>query len=232
MPLQSVLFEEMYKLSLKEKYEGAIHFRNRLNNLDYLINRYRSPEKYLENPQLIEEDRKKEIDDLYQILLLYYRDLIPLHRIECYDISNITGKYSVGSMVTFINGKPDKQFYRRFKVKIDGKVNDFAMLKEIILRRLKHYEWPYPNLIILDGGKPQLLAVCKIFHDQKQLFPVIGLAKRLEEIVIPEGKSFLKIILPQNSPALHLVQRLRDEAHRFAHKYHQVLRLKHLFSFS
>jgi len=158
-------------------------------------------------------------------------------RIEGYDISNIQGANPVGSMVVFDYGRPKKQEYRKFKISAQGgsasggnstipKPDDFAMMREMLERRLKHDGWATPDLILIDGGKGQLSAALKALKNTnpKYQIPIIGLAKRLEEIFIP-GKS-KPIILPKNSIALFLLQRLRDEAHRFAVTFHKKLRSK------
>jgi excinuclease ABC subunit C len=155
-----------------------------------------------------------------------------IERIEAYDVSNIQGKEAAGSMVTFINGRPAKNFYRRFKIKTPhqgpgGGPNDIAMLKEVLWRRFKHPEWPEPDLILIDGGKAQLNAVVKIKNQHPVLIKsrpgVIALAKKKNELFI-EGKK--KPVLLKNLPReiFNLILQLRDEAHRFARKYHLKLR--------
>jgi len=130
-------------------------------------------------------------------------------------------------MVTFINGLPDKNFYRRFKIKVAGKPNDIAMIKEVLRRRLKHLEWSWPNLILIDGGKAQLNAVTSIINRHKSaksaLISVLALAKKENKLFI-EGKE--KPISLKNLPReiFNLILQLRDEAHRFARKYHLRLR--------
>ena len=138
-------------------------------------------------------------------------------RIEAYDVSNIQGIHATGSMVVFTNGQPDKSEYRRFKIKTVKGANDVAMLTEIISRRLKNKSLLLPNLILLDGGKPQLNAVVTLMPHASCLMP-IALAKREEQIFIPNKKE--PIILPPTSPTLQLLQRIRDEAHRFARNYY------------
>lgn len=155
----------------------------------------------------------------------------PLTRIEGYDISNIYGKQAVGSMVVFKEGEPDKKEYRKFKMVIEGIPNDFAMMKEMLDRRFNRYAessnkeiWPIPDLIIIDGGKGQLNIATRILKKYNLDIPHISLAKRDEEIFFPGEKNPLK--LPKASPALHLVQRVRDESHRFAITYHRSVRSK------
>lgn len=209
-------------------FEKAAVYRDKLQKLNYLTSNYRPKHLDLENYVFSESEWPKEKNELTGILHQYFPLLSGLHKIECYDVSNISGIDASGAMVTFIGGQPEKNFYRRFKIHITGKPNDFAMLSEIVRRRLSHKDWGLPELLVLDGGKPQLSAIAKVLTDQKISLPVIGLAKRNEEIIIPHEKQFVSIKLPRNSYALRLIQRLRDESHRFAHKYHTLLRLKYL----
>lgn len=139
-------------------------------------------------------------------------------RIEAYDISNIQGQEATGSMVTFVNGKPDKNFYRRFKIKTVRKPNDVAMVKEVLSRRLNHPEWGLPDLILIDGGKAQLNVVKLLTK-----IPVMALAKKENKLFIENRK---KPILVKTLPReiFNLILQLRDEAHRFARKYHHKLR--------
>jgi excinuclease ABC subunit C len=142
-------------------------------------------------------------------------------RIEAYDISNIQGKFATGAMVVFVAGEPIKPDYRKFRIKIEGEPNDLAMLGEMIKRRLKHIdEWPSPDLIVVDGGRGQLNATLRIIKTLKhESIRIIALAKRKEEIYLP-GKS-RPLRLSKSSQALHLLQRMRDEAHRFALGYYR-----------
>ena len=145
-------------------------------------------------------------------------------RIEAYDISNIQGTNPVGSMVVFDFGRPKKSDYRKFKIKYNppaGGPDDFAMMAEMLERRFKN-SWPMPDLILIDGGKGQLAVAIKALKKYKLTIPALGLAKRIEEIFIPGRKN--PILLPANSIALFLLQRIRDEAHRFAVAYHRKLR--------
>ncbi|WP_251197871.1 excinuclease ABC subunit UvrC [Anaerotardibacter muris] len=157
----------------------------------------------------------------------------PPMRIECFDISTIHGKHSVASMVVFVNGKPDKSQYRRFKIRMETEeANDFAMMSEVFDRRynpekMKDARFAQkPDLIIVDGGKPQLTAALK---QLKELgaddIPVAGLAKRDEELFVPWQESG-PVVLPGGSPSLYLVKQVRDEAHRFAITFHRELRRK------
>lgn len=151
------------------------------------------------------------------------------YRMECYDISHIQGTNTVASMVTFINGVPKKSEYRKFKVKItEGKPDDFLSMKEVLTRRLSHLgeeKWAKPDLMIIDGGKGQLSSVMEIIEGLGVTgIDVVSLAKKHEEVFLP--KQSKPVILPRNSSALFLFQRIRDEAHRFAITYHRKLRSK------
>ncbi|MCK9559595.1 MAG: excinuclease ABC subunit UvrC [Candidatus Marinimicrobia bacterium] len=149
-------------------------------------------------------------------------------RIEAFDISNIRGKFAVGSMITFINATAKNSEYRRFKIKTVTGVNDYAMMAEVVRRRytrLIREKKTMPDLILIDGGKGQLIAAVNVMRDLNiSEIPIIGLAKRLEEVFIPEQDE--PLMLPRNSIALSLLQRVRDEAHRFAINYHRKLRGK------
>lgn len=144
-------------------------------------------------------------------------------RIEAYDISNIQGTNPVGSMIVFDFARPKKQDYRKFKINKKQTPDDFAMMKEMLERRFKH-DWPKPDLILIDGGKGQLSSAVSVLKKYNLKIPIIGLAKRLEEIFQPLNPRPSN--LAPNSIALFLLQRIRDEAHRFAIKYHRQLRAK------
>ena len=151
------------------------------------------------------------------------------HRIECYDISHIQGTNTVASMITFINGQSKKSEYKKFKINTtEGKPDDFLSMKEVLTRRLKHLgekNWDKPDLMIIDGGKGQLSSVMEIIEELGVTgIDVVSLAKKHEEVFLPKQSN--PVILPQNSSALFLFQRIRDEAHRFAITYHRTLRSK------
>ena len=150
----------------------------------------------------------------------------PLDTIICFDISNIMGTLAVASMVCFRHGRPDRSSYRHFRIKTVEGSNDFAMMKEAVTRhfsRLINEEKPLPDLLVVDGGKGQLSsAVDALIAIKCPVLPVIGLAKREEEIFLP-GRSE-SVLLSRSNPALKVLQALRDEAHRFAITYHKHLR--------
>ncbi|MBT3412962.1 MAG: excinuclease ABC subunit UvrC [Candidatus Jacksonbacteria bacterium] len=152
-------------------------------------------------------------------------------RIECYDISNIQGTSPVGSMVVFVDGKPAKDQYRKFKIKTIKGPNDVAMMKEVLLRRFQHLKtqkkqsWPTPNLVVVDGGKGQLSAAVSIWNMLELNIPLIALAKKEEDIYIPRWSnssplpSYTLKKLSTSTTKLRILQYLRDEAHRFAIGY-------------
>lgn len=148
-----------------------------------------------------------------------------LERMDCFDISHTQGTETVASMVVFRNGSISKKDYRKYKiVSAEGKPDDFKSMQEVVYRRYKDYE-DLPSLVVIDGGKGQLSSALEVIrglglHD----LPVVGLAERNEEIFLPhQSKS---IMLDRDSAALHLIQRIRDEAHRFAITFHRKLRTK------
>ena len=156
----------------------------------------------------------------------------PPMRIECFDISTIHGNYSVASMVVFTNGKPDKSQYRRFKIRKEyGEANDFAMMSEVLRRRYAPERMAderfgsQPDLLILDGGKPQLTAAINELSELGLDIPMAGLAKKDEELYVPWDDTG-PVVLPSGSPSLYLVKHVRDEAHRFAITFHRELRDK------
>lgn len=153
---------------------------------------------------------------------------LPIH-IECFDNSNIQGSNPVASMVCFKNGKPSKSNYRKFNIKTVEGPDDFASMKEVVGRRYSHLKKegiPFPNLIVIDGGKGQLSSACEALRDLGIYgeIPIIGIAKRLEEIYFPEDT--IPIYISKKSPSLKLIQQLRDEAHRFAITFHRQKRSK------
>ncbi|MFM5882266.1 excinuclease ABC subunit UvrC [Methanobrevibacter gottschalkii] len=174
------------------------------------------------NAEIIKHQKKKMENSLIELKKYLKLERIP-HVIEGYDISNISGKFAVGSKVSFKDAKPNKKMYKHFKMETPGP-NDFAMMEELLTRRLKLIDSdPEPDLIVIDGGKGQLGMACGVLEKLNIThIPIIGLAKEFEEIYIPNSKR--PIIIPKNNRALHLLQQVRDESHRFAITYHRKLR--------
>lgn len=210
---------EMQAAAQAQQFEKAARLRNQLQAIEYLGALRKTPRQYL-----LEKMQSKHLDvftgaqELGQALGLAK----PLHRIEVYDISHHQGKHIVGSMIVFIDGLPDKAEYRRFKIRsVIGQPDDFKSLREVVTRRLKR-DWPLPDLAIMDGGKGQLSAVDQLWALAK--VPVAALAKKREELFLPNNP--IPVTLPAGSQGLFLVQRMRDEAHRFAITYYRLLHSK------
>ena len=215
-----------------EHYEEALVTQKKINALSLITTPFHHAFEYDVNPNLRVDLRQQELRELLQTLNSNGFGLKDLSRIECFDISNIQGTNATGSMVVLTNGEIDKSQYRKFKIRISGKPNDFAMMKEMLKRRFGHEEWTTPSLVIVDGGKGQITSALEALSQRGINLPLVGLAKREETIVIPtlgEQNNFKEVLLPKYSKALQLVMRIRDEAHRFAITYHKKLRSKNVF---
>ncbi|MBI2055099.1 MAG: GIY-YIG nuclease family protein [Candidatus Sungbacteria bacterium] len=223
---------EMKRASQNQEYEKAAKLRDRIYGLE-LIWKHRGValQKRAEVPY-------RKIERVLQTIL---KTREPIRRIEGYDISNISGTDATGSMVVFYEGRPDKSQYRKFKIKTIAGANDVGSHREILSRRLAHEEWEYPDLILIDGGKPQLNAVLPILNRRSfQKIKVAALAKPPRRYFsrAPSGLGYNEDILwvagRENpiklkslpSEVMYLLQRIRDESHRFAKSYHGVLRKK------
>ncbi|MBE5742622.1 MAG: excinuclease ABC subunit UvrC [Clostridiales bacterium] len=187
----------------------------------------KNAEDYLEK----EIDKIKHKDDMTRVACEKLKKVLSLkrypRRMECFDISHISGVDKVGSMVVFIDGEPDRNSYRRFKIKTVEGNDDFSCLKEVLKRRLskigtdEEENFPKPDLVIIDGGKGQLSSVKEIFDQMQVDFcDLISLAEREEEIFTLFSKE--PIVLPHRDYVLRMLQRIRDEAHRFAITYHKT----------
>jgi len=220
------LKKRMQRLSKGKQFEIAAKVRNQIKWLEiFSIKQKIVTSKEYADQSISSGNREDALDasleDLKRVLKLKN---IP-HRIEGYDISNIQGQFSVGSMVVFTDGRPDKNEYRKFKIKTIKGSDDFASLAEVLKRRFKHNNWQTPDLVLLDGGKGQLSAIIKT-NNQLPITDnqIIAIAKKHEEIF--QGKNIKKIKLDSKSQASYLLQRIRDEAHRFAQKYYHTLHSK------
>lgn len=210
------LKKEMKEASFAENFEKAARIRDQIGALERIL----AHAKIFEEGKLMPGKDWSSIQKIFQNFLKTNKKI---SRIEAYDISNIQGREAAGSMVTFINGQPAKNLYRKFKIKITDKPNDIAMIKEVIKRRLKHPEWSLPDLILIDGGIAQLNAALRCLTSGVKHIKVIALAKKKNELFI-EGRK--NPILLKNLPReiFNLILQLRDEAHRFALTYHRKLR--------
>lgn len=208
------LMQEVQSAIRNLEFEKAGQIQKQLDSLNYVTKVYRD----IEDLGLgLQETRERELKELAAVLNLSEDP----ERIECYDISNIRGKEATGSMVVFSQAIADHNSYRRFRIKSVKGINDTAMIAEVLTRRFKN-DWQRPDLIVIDGGKGQLNSAIGVLGKNHLDIPVISLAKRLEEIY-QVGKPH-PLRLDRSNPALKLVQRMRDESHRFAITYHRNLR--------
>jgi len=230
---------EMRKAATAQDYEKAAGLRDLIRDLKETTKQERKFERVPYTLPLA-IDPQRDLTELAKALGL--RE--PPRRIEGFDISNISGTFAVASLVSFKNGRPDRANYRRFKIKTVEGQDDFASMAEVVKRRYTRLlnegrarspseprragdSAPYPDLILIDGGKGQLNAACA---ELKKLglekIPVIGLAKEFEEIYVPGESKPLRLGL--NHPAVKLLQRIRDECHRVANSYNAQLRIKRI----
>ena len=225
---EKALYEEWLEILVQKKVKISYGKSAQGKELQMLADK--NAKVVLDNAKLA---KMSKIRDDFNEIGSYLAEKLQLknfpHRMECYDISHIQGTNTVASMVTFINGLPKKSEYRKFKVRMtEGKPDDFLSMKEVLTRRLSHLgetKWEKPDLIIIDGGKGQLSSVMEIIEGLGvKGIDVVSLAKKHEEVFLP--KTSKPVILPRNSSALFLFQRIRDEAHRFAITYHRQLRSK------
>ena len=208
---------------LSEKREAPVSIEIPTEGVEYRLIRMVS-----KNAEIILNHQKEVKGALLDLKKYLGIPRIP-KRIEAFDISNISGKMAVGSMVVFENGAPNKKYYRKYKILTEGP-DDYAMMREMLERRytsLLNDKGHSPDLVLVDGGKGQLNVATDVFKSLGVTnIPVIGLAKEFEHVFIPQTPS--PLILPRDSEALLLLQRIRDEAHRFAVNYHKKLRSKEL----
>jgi excinuclease ABC subunit C len=221
--VESELISEMDYFSKKEEFEKAKSIKEKIEIFRLLTQPVRNPDEYLENPNLVQDQIELEIKSFADFLNNFF-NIKKLDRIECYDISHISGAFAAASMVVFVKGEKSAPDYRRFRLKVSAN-NDRKSLIEVINRRLAHLkDWGRPDLMIIDGGRPQVSAVFPLLA--KEGIPVVGIAKKFEELVIPVSKRgdifYLKYPIRGRNFG-NLVVRIRDESHRFAKKYHQKL---------
>ena len=204
--VQRSLKQQMRQAAKIQNFEAASTTRDQLRHLNLLLTQPISPEEYLVNPNLAADKRQEALQSLKASLNIW-----PLKRIEMYDVANLSGTAATAAMTAALDGEVNSKHYRHFTIKTSGP-NDVAMLKETLTRRLKRTDWPRPDLIVLDGGRPQLSIVNSQFS-----IPVIALAKKEEIIYTLSGE---QIRLAKDHTGLQLLQHLRDEAHRFSRRLH------------
>ncbi len=221
----------MKKAAQREDFETARALRNQLLALETIITRHYPPEFYLSGEHPLTDILSGGLVKLFEILEPHIPQLKSVSRIECFDISALQGKSAVGSLVVLKNGLPDNREYRRFRIKTMTTPDDYRAMQEILARRLNHTEWKTPDLIVVDGGKGQLTAALSQLALARINLPTIALAKRREEIILKDSRDmFITLRLSVTSPAIHILERIRDEAHRFAVSYHRKLRGKTFLS--
>lgn len=236
------LKEEMAILAKGQRYEEAAIMRDKISDFLYIAQRIEVENNInINEEQFVARRGHTKVVALNQLIEVINDEnlkFISNLKIECYDISNIGGKQAVGSMVAFVNGVPAKNLYRKFRLKLKETPDDYAMMQEVFFRRFSEKNLrgkdksfsQLPNLIIVDGGKGQLSSTFKVLQELSVNIPIIGLAKQYEDIYTISGEkgelSFTKKILKEGTEARFLMQRIRDEAHRFGIAYHRNLRLK------
>jgi excinuclease ABC subunit C len=212
----SDLYRDLKRMTRDENYEEAIKIRNKIFRMERLIHYpLTSHDRIFKN----EGDFEKS---LLEILTPFFPELKKLGRIEAYDISNLGEKNQTASMVVATRGRIDKSQYRRFRIKTPGLKSDFERLREVITRRMNQ-KWPTPDLIVVDGGEPQVQTVLETLESLNRDIPLIGIAKNPDRLVM--GIESVKTVRPAiDNPGFSLIRLIRDESHRFARKYHLHLR--------
>lgn len=221
------LKKEMVTSARKNDFESAAQIRDKLAKLDYITQTRHKISDFLTRPNFIEDIRSDQLINLYQLLKKHLPLSTIPKRIECFDASHTAFTSPTVGMVTFVSGQPDKNFYRRFRIK-QNLSDDLSFLEEALKRRFQHKEWGKPDLLVVDGGKTQVATAQRVLRQLNLNIPVIGLVKPFDNVVIPKKKGFL-VLRFQNEEGFRLLQRLRDEAHRFARAYHRHLRQKTTF---
>lgn len=226
--VESQLNREMQDLSKELLFEKAATVKKQIEALSYLKSQPVSPQEFLVNPNLVEDSRLEALESLKKSLSALLLEQSPLNRIEVFDVAHLSGTSATAAMTVAVNGEINSKYFRHFTIKHAKTTSDVDMMAEVVARRLKNSDWPMPDLIVLDGGKPQLAAVLALSASHLVLPPLAALAKQFETLVIPVGKTYEEITLPKSHPGLLLLMRLRDEAHRFSRRLHHKHRSKNL----
>ncbi|MBI2051180.1 GIY-YIG nuclease family protein [Candidatus Roizmanbacteria bacterium] len=222
--VQKNLYKKLDRLRTAADYEAAIPVRNNIQRLENLIH------WQLFDPHDIQTyaQSQQSLKVLHLLLSLYFTKLTKLERIECYDVSVHARKEATAAMAVLINGTIDKGEYRKFRIKSEKPKSDFEMIREVVKRRFQN-PWKAPDLIVIDGGKPQVKTLLQVLRKLHQDIPVVGIAKRPDRLVI--GIENFPTIRPRlTNLGFNLIRLLRDESHRFARKYHLQLRKRRMFS--
>lgn len=220
--------KEMRALAKSQLFEKAQVIKQRIDTMYKVSQQRYDPAIFLDRGA--EDVYGAELESLRQALLPYYPNLSKLARIECYDISQLSGTSAVGSMVVLSNGRPNSKEYRKFRIRTVKGISDVAMMEEMLTRRFAHSEWPAADFIIVDGGKGQVHTAKRVMEKHEIHIPMAGLAKRNEELILPKENDFIVLRLPLTGKAIKVAQRIRDEAHRFAITYNRLLRSKRLLT--
>ncbi len=214
----------------KQDYETAGRFKQKIDAITYVIDRYRHKTNDQPLPNITEDSGIHKTIELIRLLKEHGLTCPTLSRIETYDVANLQGTSAVVSMVVAIDGVADHDHYRHFSIKTLHTPNDVGMLKEAITRRQQHPEWGVPDLIVVDGGKPQIKGIQRILTWS---VPVVGIAKQPDRLLIPLKTNpplITSITLDSSSPAGQLIISMRDEAHRFSRRLHHKKALDALLS--
>ena len=223
---------KMKTAAAQQQFEKAQEFKEKIQHIQEVTKKQYRLAPSLVLPGFGMEKAQQGLVELQKILQTYtnFPRTAKLSRIEGYDVSNIQGTNAAVSMVVSIDGQPNKQEYRLFNIHTLDTPNDYQMLQEALQRRQNHAEWDKPDLVMIDGGKGQVRAALKVWQWDT---PVIGIAKNPDRLVLPTNRMGEKIAyelltLPASHPALQLIQRIRNESHRFAQKQHHRRHQKQL----
>jgi excinuclease ABC subunit C len=215
-------WEKEMKASVKtQDFETALIIRNQLFSFNYIISGWHHLNKLYSSVNLHDDLASRATHELISVLSPYFK-LTAIDKIEGFDISNLGAKYFSGSQVVWETGIMDRAQYRHYRVNTKISQDDQFMIREVLYRRLKNPQWPYPDLFLVDGGKPQVSAATQALELAQIHIPVIGLAKKEELVVIKTRKGFEEVRLPKHSQALLLLESIRNEAHRFANRYRRL----------
>lgn len=217
-PVINDLTLKMKSASDDQDFEAALTLRKKIERFTRFITTHSFTDRHFSY-----NNSAQKLESLQQLLIVNCKLKITLHRVECFDASNSAMQDATVSMTVMTDGLLDNGEYRRFKIKNPRAHSDFDRLDEALTRRLKNTTWPRPDLIVIDGGVPQLRRLQRIFDQQPDPPHYLGLAKHPDRLIIFQNDSFQAIHLPSDHPGLQLLEQLRDEAHRFANSYRRIL---------